>query len=154
MLYGFDSDDQDQATAALLVYAVWRSRDANRLKITPEIWGQVERFVKGAAKRSKTPGEFLERLKPRLMCETLRPKAMDVGVLGADPALFVRGGEVVVEAGDGGRQFLTRVLADCHPARMLRLLYTETSWIILLVRDRLERERPIESKVRAILEED
>jgi hypothetical protein len=68
-MYDFLTEDRDAAVAALLVYSVWRGRDVERYKITPDVWGQVERFVKAAAKRSRTLPEFLERLKPRVACQ-------------------------------------------------------------------------------------
>ena len=45
MRYHFDTDDESAAVAALLLYATWRSRDPARLKITPDVWDQVTRFV-------------------------------------------------------------------------------------------------------------
>ena len=36
MIYGFDTEDEANATAALLVYATWRSRDTARYRVTPD----------------------------------------------------------------------------------------------------------------------
>jgi len=149
--YDFDTDDRDVATAALLLYVVWRSRDRARFKITPEIWGQIERFTKASAKRATTLPLFIEALKPRLACATLAPAAMRVG-LGGVPVLVEDpdDGTFVAVRGDvGGREFLTDVLRDCAPRRVLDALYRETAWVVLLVRDRLERERPAESRIVA-----
>ena len=85
MLYGFDCTERESAVAALVTYAVWRSRDRARFKIDPEVWGKVERFVKASAKRSASIPQFLEALKPRLMCATLSPKAMEVAMVGYPP---------------------------------------------------------------------
>lgn len=68
-MYDFSTEDESTATAALMVYAVWRGRDVERYRITPDVWGQVERFVRAAAKRSRNLPEFLERLKPKLSCQ-------------------------------------------------------------------------------------
>jgi hypothetical protein len=46
------------------------------------------------------------------------------------------------------------VLAQCNEREVLRRLYRETAWIILLVRDRLEREKPIEDKLTQSIDED
>lgn len=152
--YGFDTEDRDYATAALLVYAVYRSRNRSRYKVTPDMWGQIERFTKAAAKRARTIPEFLERLKPRLSCETLHPSAMSVGLSGTIPMIESRHGEFI-QLGDEGnerREFLTRVVDRADDQRVLRALNTETSWVILLVRDRLEREKPAERAIERLLE--
>lgn len=154
-VYGFETDDRDEATAALLVYAVWRSRDTRRFKITPDVWSQVERFVKASAKRSTTIPRFLETLKPRLMCGTLHPRAMAVGLAGV-PTFNLAGGGYVELASEQPeqREFLTAALALASPAHVLSALYRETAWVVLLVRDRLERERPIEARIAAVIADD
>ena len=40
MIYNFDTDDNNYAVAALLVYAIWRSRDKSKFKVTTEVWGR------------------------------------------------------------------------------------------------------------------
>lgn len=125
MLLGYDTEDRAAATAATLIHTVYASRDIRRLKVDTDFWGRIERFVKGSAKRAGTLPEFVERLKPRLGCDTLRP---------------------VGEAEDGGRAFITGLLARplAEPEAVLRALYRETSLCVLLVRDRIERERAAE----------
>jgi hypothetical protein len=145
-IYGFDTTDRDQATAALLLYVVWRSRDVRRFKVTPDLWGQVERFTKASAKRATSIPRFLESIKPRFESATLNPKAMQIGMLGASAA--DDGAIVVDEAPGERREFLTQVLDECDEARVLDALYRETAWVVLLVRDRLEREKPIAAAAR------
>jgi len=146
MIYGFDTDDLDAATGALLVYAVYRSRDMRRFKVTPDLWSQIERFVKAAAKRADTLPRFLEALKPRLACGTINPKWMEAGIRGALLLGEYATGERVAIAGEPHREFLTGVLAQVEHRSVLTLLYRETAWIVLLVRDRLEREKPVETR--------
>lgn len=148
MIYLFDTDDPAAATAALLVYAIYRSRDAKRLKVTPDLWAQIERFTKAAAKRADSLPRFVEQLKPRLCCDTLRPAAMEVGIKGVLP-IAEHGGEITYLQRQDSREFLTGVLAAADERSVLRLLYRETAWVILLVRDRLEREKPIEAQLMA-----
>lgn len=154
--YGFDTDDINAATGALLIYAVYRSRDRRRFKVTPDLWGQIERFTKAAAKRAPTLPSFLEALKPRLACDSLRPGAMRAGLTGmlTLAARPTSGGNEYIQMGNHGeqREFLTQALALIDHRAVLGLLYRETGWIVLLVRDRLEREKPIEQKFETDLE--
>lgn len=154
MIYGFDTDDPAAATGALLLYATWRSRDARRFEITPDLWGRIERFVKAAAKRAQSIPQFIDALKPRLACATLNPRWMEVGMRGEVPLVPIHDPDtgairyILQPAADAGqREFLTRVLAGADAASVLHSLYRETAWVVLLVRDRLERERPIEARL-------
>lgn len=112
---------------------MWRSRDLARHKITPDVWAQNERFVKAAAKRAPSLPGFIEALKPRMSCATLNPRAMTDG---SDPAR---------------RTFLTETLDLADAPAVLDRLYHETAWVVLLVRDRLERERPVEAQITRTL---
>lgn len=139
MIYGFDTDDADAATAALCLYVLWRSRDLRRFKITPSVWEQVERFAKAAAKRADTLPRWLEAMKPRLLVGTLSPRWIAVA-LGADP-----------EAGEDRSFALAPILTGADQRAVLGRLYRETAYVVLLVRDRLERERPIEARIVATI---
>lgn len=151
--YGFDTDDLDEATAALLVYAVWRSRDRARFRVTPDVWSQVTRFVKASAKRSRTLPEFLDRLMPRLACGALHPRAVEVGIRGVIPLVETADGEYIQAAADPEqREFLTGVLRRVDDAAVIRLYNTQSSLVIALVRDRLEREKVVERRFETVLD--
>lgn len=149
--FGFDTEDQSAATAALLVYAVYRSRDVRRFKVSPEMWGMIERAVKASAKRAETLPRFVESLKPRLSCATISPRWMHVGMSGAHSVVMLAGG-ALFEPGDdpdapAPREFLARVFAEADDRAVLDRLYRETAYVVLLVRDRIERERPAEKRL-------
>lgn len=160
MIYGFDTEDTSAATAALLVYVVYRSRDRQRFKVTPDMWGQIERFTKDAAKRATSLPAFLEALKQpaRLCASTLHPRFLEVGLCGEVPLVAVTDAsgklayavQFASERDTGLREFGTRVLEQADAPAVIGKLYRETAWIILLVRDRLERERPIERQLDTI----
>jgi len=152
MQYGFETDDENAAVAALIVYAVYRSRDKGKFKVTPQMWGQIERFVKASAKRARTVPEFLDALKPRLECAAIQPQWIAVGAKGEIPTEPVyEGGKlkhVIQRSQDpDAREFGVQVIENADGREVLARLYKETAWVVLLVRDRLEREKPIESQV-------
>ncbi|HEX7072948.1 MAG TPA: hypothetical protein VF226_02825 [Hyphomicrobiaceae bacterium] len=164
MIYGFETDDENAAIAALIVYVVWRSRDRVKFKITPDVWGQVERFTKDAAKRAKTIPDFVEALKKpgRLYAPTLHPRYMEVGAKGEVPLTIIRNPdgslrEAIQFGADrdiGLREFGTRVIERADAQAVIRAAYKTTSYIILLVRDRLEREKPIEQHLDSLIDGD
>lgn len=147
MIYQFDTDHEHEGIAALLLYAAWRSRDPSRFKITPDVWSQVTSFVKASAKRASTLPEFLNSLMPRLRAGELRPKWLEVGYRGLT-AYTNRGGHVeFMDAGGERREFATQIFRTADQKAVLRSLRWETQLIVLLVRDRLEREKPFESQL-------
>lgn len=156
MYYGFNTGDENAALGALLVYGIYRSRDVKRFKVTPDMWGIIERAVKSTAKRALDLHDFIERLKPRLMCSTLKPKwmATDEEALLSPVAMAVNRetGEIIQKQDKGRRQFWVEILEEVDHQAVLDILYRKTSWVIALVRDRLERERPLE--VSGIIKED
>lgn len=148
MIYNFDTSDENAATGAFLVYAVYRSRDMKRFKITPGMWDTIERAVKSVAKRAEDLGEFIEKLKPKLACASIKPrwaKTMPDGLVtmmkGSDGS-FIEIGREETER----RQFLTDVLESADHRAVLDVLYKKTAYVVLLVRDRLEREKPYEAQ--------
>jgi len=154
--YGFNTGDENAALGALLVYGIYRSRDVKRFKVTPDMWGVIERAVKSSAKRALNLHDFIERLKPRLMCSTLKPKwmATDEEALLSPVTMAVNRetGEIIQKQDKGRRQFWVEILEQIDHQAVLDILYKKTSWVIALVRDRLERERPLE--VSGIIKED
>jgi hypothetical protein len=146
MYYNFDTDDHAAATAALLVYAIYRSRDIKRFKVTPDMWSMIERAVKSASKRAGDLGDFIEKLKPKLHCPTIHPRWANTRPDGIISMKIMPDGSVVEVQDKGRRQFLTDVLKEVDHRDVLDYLYRKTALVVLLVRDRLEREKPLEAK--------
>jgi hypothetical protein len=142
MIYNFDTTNKVQATAALLVYAIYRSRDKKRFKITPEMWGQIKRFIEAASKRSKNIPVFIDQFSKKMSCDSINPKWVEVAVKGR---LFQSGSCFIDIPQPDKRQFLTEVLNDVDHKQVVKCLNTETQYVVMLVRDRLETEKPLES---------
>jgi len=146
MRYNFDTDNEDAAVGALLVYVVYRSRDPRRFRPSLDMWSMIERAVKSVAKRAEDLGEFIERLKPKLHCPTIQPRWANTAPDGLLSMKLMPDGTLVHVPDDGRRHFLTDVLQSVDHRTVLDLLYRQAALIVLLVRDRLERERPLEGK--------
>ena len=146
MFYNFATDNEHAGIAALLVYGIYRSRDVARFKVSPGMWGTIESAIKSSAKRSTDLNDFIERPKPRLSCASIQPRwmAMDETTITMN---IDRGTGEVLEVPDScRRQFWTSLLEATDNRAVLDILYRKTAWVIALVRDRLERERPLEAK--------
>jgi len=152
MYYGFETNSEDAAIGALIIYGIYRSRDMKRFKVTPDMWGIIERACKSSAKRALDLHDFIEKLKPRLMCSTLKPKWMATDPETITMAVDRETGELIQKQDKGRRQFWVGILEQVNHGPILEILYQKTSWVIALVRDRLEREKPLE--VSGIIKED
>ena len=147
MIYGFDTSNESAALGSLLVFGIYRSRDVRRFKVSVDMWGIIERAVKSSAKRAEDLTDFIEKLKPKLMCGTVSPRYMKTDLDATTMYVDRSTGEVWSKADDGKRQFWTRLLEEADDQAILEALYKKTSLIIALVRDRLEREKPIEMQL-------
>lgn len=147
MIYGFDTSNESAALGSLLVFGIYRSRDVRRFKVSVDMWGIIERGVKSSAKRSEDLTDFIEKLKPKLSCSTVTPKYMKTDVDTVTMYEDKTTGELWSKKDDIKRQFWTRLLEEANDQIILEALYKKTSLIIALVRDRLEREKPIESQL-------
>lgn len=62
-------------------------------------------------------------------------------------------GNIIMKGNDGNkREFMTDIIENGNDEEVLYQLYKETARVIMLVRDRLEREKPIETKLENIIE--
>ena len=129
MIFNFDTTEPESATAALIVYSIYRSRDKRRFKVTPEMWGQIERFTKASAKRATSIPLFIDSLMPRMSCPSINPKWMDIGLNGK----ITQFGDHFMEFPNADqREFLTSVINESDHNAVLDKLYRETTWIGLL----------------------
>ena len=112
------------------------------------MWEQITNFSKLAAKKSTNLAEFIEKLRKSMCCEVIHPRycSIDKGEAKSD-------GQLVVEFEDGttfesgeDRQFMTSLIEHVDEKRVISCVINETAFIIMLVRERLENEKIIETK--------
>lgn len=146
MTFGFDTQDHNAATAALILYAIYRSRNPKRIRVTPEFWGVIERAVRSTAKRATSLPVWIDRLKPKLGCETIHPRWASTDAGGLVTMMHNPQTGELMEVSHERREFLTRVLDEADDRAVLDVAYKQTAYVVLLVRDRLEREKPYEAQ--------
>jgi hypothetical protein len=138
MIYNFDTEEKNRAIAALVIYAVYRSRNIDRFKVSTKMWEQITNFSKLAAKKSTNLAEFIEIFKTPMRCDALKPKYCITG--NSKPIVKLEDGQFV-ESGEPMREFLTSVLENSNEKEVINIILNETSFIIMLVRERLENEK-------------
>lgn len=144
MLLGFETNNEIKAKAAFIIYAVYKSRDKKRGPSGVDMWGQIERFAKSSAKRSEGIDEFISIFKKKMACSTINPKYLKNDSESAS-ARVLDSGEIMVFRNKNTRSFGIEVLDDDESGKgVVECIYRKTQIIILLVRDRLEREKMFE----------
>ncbi len=140
MLLGFNTENEIKAKAAMLVYVIYKSRDAKRGPSGLDMWGQIERFAKAAAKRSEGIDDFVNSFKRKIACSTINPYWMRNDI-SATNAAVLKDGSIMSFVGDL-RAFGLEIFDDEENGKeIVECLYSKTQIVILLVRDRLEREK-------------
>lgn len=138
MIYGFNTENESRAIAALIVYAVYKSRDVDRFTVSVKMWDQITNFSKLAAKKSVSLAEFIELFKVPMRCYTINPSYCSSD--SSKPLVVLERGELF-ESGSNHREFITSLIERSNEKEVISIIINETSFIIMLVRERLEHEK-------------
>lgn len=132
MLYQFDTDSLVHAKAALLLYGMYRSRKKESPLNGLETWDRFQAFVRGACLKASTTAEFVQAFCKKAKIDSVKPRYLNTG----EPVVMPDTGELIVSAGMS--DYRLSVLADDS---LLRLYNTESLYLIMLVRERIQREK-------------
>lgn len=131
MYYGFDTEDLTHAKAALLLYAMYRSREKNSSLNGVDTWTRFAAYVRGAGLKSTTTAEFVQEFCRKAAVGAIVPRWLDVG----EPMQLSDG--TMIQA-DGIYDYHASIVGD---DTMLPLYRRESVYLTLLVRERIQRER-------------
>lgn len=139
MLYKFDTESVDHAKCALLLYALYKSRDKNSPLNGVETWERFNTFVRGACLKSTNMREFVQNFCRKAKIESIKPYYLSTDNLIVMPDT----GEVIVS--EEWRNFNISIFEDDD---LLDIINRETLYIITLIRERIQREK-INGEVKA-----
>lgn len=132
MLYQFDTDSLAHAKAALLLYGMYRSRKKESPLNGLETWDRFQTFVRGACLKASTTAEFVQAFCKKAKIDSVKPRYLSTG----EPVVIPDTGELIVSGGLA--DYRLGVIADNS---LLRLYNTESMYLIMLVRERIQREK-------------
>ena len=132
MLYQFDTDSLSHAKAALLLYGMYRSRKKESPLNGLETWDRFQTFVRGACLKATTTAEFVQAFCKKAKIDSVKPRYFSTG----DPVLMSGTGELISSAGI--EDYRLGILADDS---LMSLYNTESLYLIMLVRERIQREK-------------
>lgn len=132
MLYQFSTDSLKHAKSALLLYAMYRSRDKSSALNGVDTWNRFAAYIRAASLRSHTTAGFVQEFCRKAKIGSVRPKYLSTG----EPVLMRDSGELIDAA--GVYDYRLDVMED---DTILPLLSEESMYLIMLVRERLQREK-------------
>lgn len=132
MLYQFDTDSLSHAKAALLLYGMYRSRKKESPLNGLETWDRFQTFVRGACLKASTTAEFVQAFCKKAKIDSVKPRYLSTG----EPVVMSDTGELIVSGGLA--DYRLGIIADDS---LLRLYNTESMYLIMLVRERIQREK-------------
>lgn len=132
MLYNFDTAEMNRAKAALLLYALFKSRDVNSPLNGLETWGRAESFCKAACLKSSTTGEFVTKFKEMAKIPSIKPYYL------TDASKMVEMPDGSIIQSDNVRDYKLDIFEDDD---IRRTIEKEYPIIVMLVRERIQREK-------------
>lgn len=129
--YGFMTDDVAHGKAALLLYAMYRSRDPASSLNGLETWSRCAAYIRGACLKSATTAEFVQHF-----CRMAKIASIKPGYLTMDNRVELPSGEIVES--DAIRDYRLDILRDNS---LLRIYEKEGMYLTMLVRERIQREK-------------
>lgn len=132
MQYKFDTDSLSHARAALLLYAMYRSRNQNSPLNGLETWERFQSFVRGACLKASTTAEFVQAFCKKAKIDSVKPRYLSTG----EPVRMPNTGELIMSP--NMEDYRLEILKDNS---LLRLFNTESLYLIMLVRERIQREK-------------
>lgn len=140
MYYKFNTDDAERAKAALILYAIYRSRNASSSLNGLETWSRFATYIRGACLKSINTAEFIDNFCKMADVGSIKPK-----YLKCDDDLTMLSSGCIVQS-DDVNDYKIEIFEDDS---LFDLFEREGMLLTMLVRDRIERE-----KVEAINYED
>lgn len=132
MLYQFDTESLKHAKAALLLYAMYRSRKSSSPLNGVDTWNRFQTFVRGACLKSSTTAGFVQAFCKQAKIHSVRIRYLSTG----DPVSMPDTGELIMS--DKISDYRLNIMEDND---LLRLYREESLYLIMLVRERIQREK-------------
>lgn len=132
MQLGFSTDKLKHAQAALVLYAMYRSRSESSALNGLETWNRFSAYIRSAAVKSTTTTEFIEKFCRMAKIGSIKPR-----YLKSENNYVILSDGSVVES-DNLHDYKINIISDDS---LLPLFEREGIYLTMLVRERLQREK-------------
>lgn len=132
MQFGFDTESVAHGKCALLLYAMYRSRNNSSSLNGLDTWNRFAAYVKGAALKSTTTAEFCDNF-----CKMAKVPSIKPCFLKTDNGLVQMPDGTLISS-DNVKDYKLSVIEDNE---IMPLFRNESQYLVMLVRERIQREK-------------
>lgn len=132
MLLEFATDNELRAKAALLLYAAYRSRQKTSSLNGLETWTRFVAYIRGACLKSETTAEFITNFCKMAGVGSIKPRYLET----AGGIIMLSDGTLIQSA--GVKEYHPEIIED---NRLMKIYENESQLIVMLIRDRIQREK-------------
>lgn len=137
MQLGFQTDNVQRAKAALILYAIYRSRPKTSSLNGLETWNRFTSYIRGACLKSENTAQFVDVFCKMAGVGSIRPKYMEM-----------YGGMIELQDGtllqsSGVKEYNPDLVEDDG---LLPIIEREGQLLVMLVRERIQREKMEETE--------
>lgn len=131
MQLGFETDNIKHAKCALLLYAMYRSKDNNSALTGMETWNRFTSYIRGACLKSTNTAEFCTNFCHMAKIGSIKPTYLKTnGVVQLSDGVMVRSSDV--------KDYKLNIFEDNS---LLSVFEREGQYLTMLVRERIQREK-------------
>lgn len=132
MQFGFITEDLKRAKAALLLYAVYRSRPKTSSLNGLETWNRFTSYIRGACLKSENTAQFIN-----VFCK--------MAGVGSIKPIYLETDGGMMELSDGSLIFSDRVkeykIDIIEDDSLMSIFENEGQLLVMLIRERIQREK-------------
>lgn len=137
MQLGFQTDSIQRAKAALILYAIYRSRSKTSSLNGLDTWNRFTAYIRGACLKSENTAQFVDVFCKMAGVGSIRPKYMEM-----------YGGMIELQDGtllqsSGVKEYNPDLVEDDG---LLPIIEREGQLLVMLVRERIQREKMEEAE--------
>lgn len=132
MQLGFDTDEMRHAKAALLLYAMYKSRDKASALNGLETWNRFTSFIRGAMLKSTTTAEFCNNFCKMAKIGSIKPYYLttDGGIVEMPDGTLIQSSDV--------KDYKLEIMEDNS---LMPIFESEGQYITMLIRERIQRDK-------------
>lgn len=131
MQYKFDTESEKRGKAALILYAMYKSRGKKSPMNGTETWSRFVSYIKGACLKSTTTAEFVDNFCKMGKIESIKPMYLSTDG-------FIKLGDGSLASGEGIKEYKIGFLEDNS---LMEIFEKEEMLLSMLVRERIQREK-------------
>lgn len=132
MQFGFATENEKRAKAALILYAAFRSRGKNSSLNGLETWNRFASYIRGACLKSENTAQFVSVFCKMADIGSIRPCYLET-----DGGMLIMRDGSIIQSKDV-KEYKIDIMEDDG---LMDIFENESQMLVMLIRERLQREK-------------